>query len=58
MILFAMRKLMFDVAATNAGYSSRKACVFFRPRKPTDENFLTIENGEGCIADVGNALRI
>lgn len=48
----AMQKLAYDVAIRIVDSEDRKACVQFRPREDTDENYLLIEYGNGCSASV------
>jgi hypothetical protein len=49
----AMRTLMYAVGTPQANTTSRKACVFFRPRVSTDAVAFKIQYGTGCSANVG-----
>jgi hypothetical protein len=58
MIINAMATLMFDTGTQIAGSVSRYVCVYFRPRLPTDQIFLTIQYGNGCLTDVRQQILI
>lgn len=47
-----MDTLMYDTGSSIDGSTSRNRCVYFRPREPTDETFLTFQYGSGCNAHV------
>jgi len=49
----AMQKLMYDVGTPTPGAVTRKVCIYFRPRQPTDTSYFKIQYGNGCSAHVG-----
>ncbi|CAF1187129.1 unnamed protein product [Adineta ricciae] len=49
----AMNTLMYAVATPIANSQSRTACVFFRPRQSSDKDYISIQYGSGCSANVG-----
>jgi hypothetical protein len=54
MIENAMNHVMYDTGSPIANSEARKTCVYFRPKKASDDTFLTIVYGEGCSAHVSN----
>jgi hypothetical protein len=51
-----MNTLMYATGTPTEGQTSRQACVYFRPRLPTEEDFVRITYGEGCSGTVNNHI--
>lgn len=52
-----MQTLMYAVGTPIEGKSSRKTCVYFRPRLSQDKSYVKIVYGTGCSATVRNQIR-
>ena len=49
-----MQTLMYAVGTPVPGQTTRRACVFFRPRQAQDRSYFKIVYGGGCSAIVRN----
>ena len=47
-----MNTLMYAVGTPVTGQTTRRACVYFRPKVASDRNFLKIVYGSGCSGTV------
>jgi len=56
LILQAMKTLMYAVGTPIPGVTSRKTCVYFRPRQKADTKYFKIMYGSGCSATVRNHI--
>ena len=53
-ILKAMQTMMYAVGTPIPGKSSRKTCIYFRPKQSQDKTYVQIGYGKGCSSTVRN----
>jgi hypothetical protein len=55
-IVNAMNTLMYAVGTPVQGQTSRRSCVYFRPKLSNENNFVKIVYGTGCSGTVNNHI--
>ena len=54
MIVSAMSTLMYAIGTPVQSQTTRRPCVYFRPKLSNDQNFIKIVYGTGCSSTVNN----
>lgn len=48
----AMQRMMYDVGTPIPGQTSRRTCVYFRPKQSQDRSYVRVIYGDGCSGTV------